>query len=243
MRTRLALVAAILMFALPSVHAQQEKSRVDKIPLKFIMPTKMMELLMGPNPAKLGEGAPRNQSLIPRGIKEVIAHDEEMTLSARGTEEAIRHLKEILRIMDIKQREVTLKLRIERITVDANQTIETAVISQPTVRTVNNETAKIAVTGSTFPFQIEVRPRINGDNSVSVVAEFAAEEGRNRQTGKIHRRMKADRDGLLLATSSTGKNSSIALALEDGQQPPPVGPYVAYRVYVTPRPESLKPPQ
>jgi general secretion pathway protein D len=87
-----------------------------------------------------GGGGQQAQNLLPEGIDSVLAYDVDNTLIVRGTDEGIRELKEIVRLLDIAPRQ--LSIRAEFITVQ-----------QDDLRTfgINFDIARGSLTASTGP--------------------------------------------------------------------------------------------
>jgi general secretion pathway protein D len=98
---------------------------------------------LGQGGGGLGQGGGGGQqavNLLPEGIDSVLAYDVDNTLIVRGTDEGIRELKEIVRLLDIAPRQ--LSIRAEFITVQ-----------QDDLRTfgINFDIARGSLTASTGP--------------------------------------------------------------------------------------------
>jgi hypothetical protein len=119
-----------------------------------------------------------DKALLPAGIASVTVSATDNALIVRGSEEAIRGLKEIVRLFDIAPRHVELQAELLVAVKDKAGNIKGTVLNatgwangpKPTwLKAVQETTARQPSKGLTSGrYSIRVEPRINADNTISV---------------------------------------------------------------------------
>ncbi len=117
-------------------------------------------------------------SLVPTGITSLSPDDTRNRLTVKGTPEAIKQIENIARLLDVKPRLVRLQVRILRAPVMTNSAPEAelpesrvVVTAEGSVR--NNVPLNLNAVGDGQLFRVFVTPHINGDQTISLSAEFS----------------------------------------------------------------------
>jgi hypothetical protein len=145
---------------------------------------------------------PRQASVLPRGVERVIPDDRAMTLTVRGTAKAVAEVKQMIGLLDVTPRETLVKLRVVRVRFAPGGGREEETLGTPVVSTLNNKTARVAVSGGLQDWSVEVTPHINGDGSISLLAKLnlsriASSPREALTTGEQYRRVPAGKTARL----------------------------------------------
>ena len=199
-----------------SAFAQQKIVR-EKIALRFVIATKVVDYLKTNTSSRyVGEGRPNvEEPLLPPGIASVLPNKRDNSLTLRGTAEAVARLKETIRLLDIQPREVTIKLRLVRVPLTPSDEEEATprseeVIGAPILVTLNNQTGRVAVRGR-GGYEVEITPRINGDNSVTLSAELRLLGLNNQVVSSARGTRRVTTPGERLLAVSDAANTRIVL--------------------------------
>ena len=117
-------------------------------------------------------------SLVPVGITSLSPDDTRNRLTVKGTPEAIKQIENIARLLDIKPRQVRLQVRILRAPASASISLtgelpESRVVTTGEAVVRNNAPLNLNAVGDGQLFRVFVTPHINGDQTVSLSAEFS----------------------------------------------------------------------
>ena len=142
--------------------------------LRFIKPSEFMAQLAPGDRAD----RPVIASLVPIGITSLSPDDTKNSLTITGTPEAVRQIEEIVRLLDVKPREVRLQVRILRAPIMANIAPEAELPESRVVATAdavvrNNAPLNLHAVGEGQLFRVFVTPHINGDRSITLSAELS----------------------------------------------------------------------
>jgi hypothetical protein len=94
---------------------------------------------------------------VPAGIQSIIGVSGSNSLVVRGTREAIQELKDLIRLMDVPQRQVRIRLSAGKLTAEG--------------QTVNNAPLLLAAVSGADRMDAVLTPRVNSDNTIEVTLE------------------------------------------------------------------------
>jgi hypothetical protein len=150
----------------------REPSRTVKIILNFISADAALKML--------GMAGGR----LPEGLDAVEPNRPDNTLIALGSDEAIRELKELLRLVDILPRQIEIKTEAVLVMQDGRGRKHRNML-QETGRTTSGQPVflKTLLNGATAPagglrmtggrYTARIEPRINGDDSISMDTQYS----------------------------------------------------------------------
>ncbi|WP_394796033.1 hypothetical protein [Armatimonas sp.] len=137
--------------------------------LKHIPPVAFVTILGDPTynfqqPAMWDAKAKQQtRTLLPSGLESLSPDNLKQELAAQGDPKALDELRELIRLLDTKARDVTLTLSVDS--------------STATVQATNNNSARLTVVSQGKLYSLDVTPHINGDGSVSLfVGVLTSEE-------------------------------------------------------------------
>jgi hypothetical protein len=193
-----------MMTGLLSLIALPAAAATERIPLTFASPTVMVQLLTNTLPSP-GSGGLGGRGLLAEGISALAATTSPNALVVDGAPEAIEHLRQIIRLIDIPPRKIRLSVRVfpkgnipfdpKNVTIhNDRRTPPTAQLSETEVATLlknapapliqaqvegnNNEPALFAWTPPGKQRETAtVVPRVNGDDSVTVFLRSGNQPG------------------------------------------------------------------
>lgn len=177
MRHLVPLLAVPLLVSMGSAAAlaQDVPPLVTKaIPMKFVKPSEFVGTITTPklllNADNKSPAAQGPLALLPPSIVQLSPDDAAMTLRVRGTAKDIAELRSIIGLLDVRPRAVRLQMRLLRIHFRGED--EAPVVEElatMTTRAINNAPATLTAVGERRVFRMRVQPRINGDDSVTVL--------------------------------------------------------------------------
>ena len=257
-------VASLLAIPSPSIAAylvQESPANTDTIVtrtihLNYMLPSQAVQLLTTlPESGTqiLRETVPPVRKL-PEGVADLTAKDDDLTLTIRGTRKSIKEITEALRFLDVKPRQIQIKMRLVEIQQSADGTKQEKLLQSPILTTTNNSRAAIGVnfTGSASTSlttgneqnashspdtSISVMPHINGDDSiflqVSMKLSLPTENAINPLVTTVTKRMTKQGEWLAFRPVSLSTDKKIKNDLIAGVEPIPAAAYPLYRLEVS----------
>lgn len=134
--------------------------------LKYLPPVGFVTLLGDPTyniqqPAAAdAKAALRGRTLVPLGIESLSPDNLTQALIAQGDPKALDELEALIRLLDIRPREVTLTFSVDS--------------STAIVQAINNTVARLTVVSQGKLYMLDATPHINGDSSVTLFLAIVA---------------------------------------------------------------------
>lgn len=162
--------ALTLCASLTTGGLRQDTSQVQqiRIPLKHTGIDRMYAALAGRTGKILGS--------LPTGIAEVKPDPRNNELLVTGTAEGVKELYEIVRLLDVTPRRLRLKARVFRLRAQ-NGRQQRELLLETTAVTTNNSPLSLSVGDEAWDQTATVVPKINGDGSITIRADFALAVG------------------------------------------------------------------
>lgn len=178
-------VVMAVAVAAPAMASSRQDTVHAVIPLKHVPAMRAQKLI--------ASGTMRSNQQKPEPLKiagmDYIAVDTVRgAVLAVGTEKAIKELREIVALLDVPIPALVVDLRILQSVQQEDGTLKTEVVTTPTVKTLNDEEASVSIGDNRSQITAVVRPRLNGDDTVTVTAEMRVHYG--DQAGAYHRLVK-----------------------------------------------------
>jgi hypothetical protein len=183
------------------------------IPLHNVTPARMVRILRQATISGTGSAVIH---AIPFGTKAIVPSKDDIGLRVRGTATAVAALREVIRLLDVKQREVDIELRLVRQRYMSDGSSASEVLVAHRIRCTNNEQVDLSTESGDLRLAITLTPRINGDDTVTLLGggSMGSEEVPNCPV-TIHRRLSSnDRRALAGMTDST--NNSVQQHVREG---------------------------
>jgi hypothetical protein len=181
-------------------------------------------------------------SLLPQGIEQITIRDADHTLVARGTAEALNNLTDVVELLDVKPREIRMKVSLVRVrfTREDSSSWDVETLATSVFQVKNNTFAPINIRGKTENFRLyrfALLPRILSDDTITLfVRELSLPSfpaGKNADAVQITRSVPiGGKTTLFGVTDST--NEAIQRAVTQGQFPAIPDNHTAYYLQVTP---------
>lgn len=234
MKRCIAAVTALLL--LTAYAARAAENITERIPLTYLKPSAVVSMF-----AESADTKDSPQNLLPKGVVRLVPHDRERQLSVRGSRESIAQMRTLIRLLDVKPRQALLKLRVLRYTFDGTGKYTAETLQSPVVSTTNNHPVVVEIkaarkNGAGEPgCRVEVIPRINGDDSITVFGSLRVTHGGSvYQTAKPASRRLTAGETRLLTGVATVRDPRLQKAVLQGDVPVVSEAFTAYYLEVTP---------
>lgn len=232
MRCIVVLLASLLV--LPG-SAFAQKSVTEKVPLRFVKPSQVVQFLTQPPAATISNGSTTRtvptgeEPPLPPGVERLTPNDRAMTLTVRGTNQAVSQVKEMVRLLDVQPRTAGLQVRVVRVQVSADGKVQELPGIPLAVQAVNNTPSTALVTAERNRFQVVVTPRINGDDSVSLQMQLNL-LGLNNKVVASANRLRRVKPGESVRLVGVTTETRVQEAVREGEVPTNLG--VAFTAYL-----------
>lgn len=149
------------------ISTNQVQVVTEKIPVRYAQPTDVIRLIKSADPGQTG-------GRTTRGIASIVAYNLDRQIVVTGTREAVERVTQVIGLLDIAPKPVRVQLLLVRRSALPDGRLDLYVIASPVVETPSNSriTLGIADPGGTGVFEIAITPRLNGDASVSILADL-----------------------------------------------------------------------
>ncbi len=231
----------VLSLGIPAdpAFAWQEETVTETIKLSFIKPSALMLSLQEPTAFPGGSVTPpQPKSFVPAGITDLVSNDPSRSLTVTGTKAAIAEMKHIVRLLDVKPRQVVLKTRLLETRLEAGGRRTRTILQNSVLSARNNQSVLTAISGSESDneeISVIFTPHINPDRSISVLAKMQRRwenesEPQIYETSVSAKYLKPN-EWNALPTVSFSKDPKIQKAMKSANTPP-IAAYPIYRVEV-----------
>lgn len=227
--------AATVTAQQPSTDTAKQGVRTEQLALRFVPPSRIIQILGVQH--ELVKGASGSAVPLPHGIRSLSADDEGGFLVTRGSDDAIREMKEIVNLLDIAPRSLRFRVRLDVAAAWTGRKGPSAPIGEATFSMLNNTPVVQAFGTDDGMLLLQVQPRINGDGTISLAVadgSVAPPQTGNRRVppALIHRRIRLDEEivaGLVVKRSWPGDTMRVRV-LEAADAPT----LARYRLTITP---------
>jgi hypothetical protein len=128
------------------------------------------------------------------GLEYWAVDERKNAVLAVGTAAALRELRQIVELVDVRPKALRISARFLRTERDASGKLNTVEIGAPVVAALNNTEASISMGSDAATLTATVIARLNGDSSVTLAAQFGI--GRTKNSGMYVHGTKRLRQGV-----------------------------------------------
>jgi hypothetical protein len=163
MNFRRNLLVSMALLTTLTAPALAQKEPPVKLSLSQLKPSEMVQILL----------ESREPKMLPDGIQMISPDDENRHLLIQGTPEGVNHLREIIRLMDVRQKTLRLEARIllQNPAQGTNKS-QPEVVATATIQMTNNRQGEVVLLSQGRVFRFQITPHINGDGTFTLFTRF-----------------------------------------------------------------------